>query len=82
MDVLVVSSLLIWAGSKWCSYHVPSRYFAQINHLSTISMCDIYSKVRIKTPERRQWLRFSVSIVNFEQISHIVTIIPLFTLNK
>ena len=36
-------------------------------------------KLTIKTPERRQWLRFGVFIVNFEHISHLVSI---FTLNN
>ena len=40
-------------------------------------MCEIYSKLIMKTPEprktpeRRQWRRSGVFIVNFEQISHI-----------
>ena len=33
--------------------------------------CEIYSGLKIKTPERRQWRRSRVYIVNFEQISHL-----------
>ena len=29
---------------------------------------------QIKTPERRQWRRYSVFIVNFEHISHLVLV--------
>ena len=29
------------------------------------------SKLTIKTPKRRQWRRFSVLIVNFEQVSYL-----------
>ena len=33
--------------------------------------CEICPKLIIKTPERRQWRRLGVFIVNFEHISHI-----------
>ena len=33
--------------------------------------CEIYSKLTIKTPERSQWPRSGVFIVNFKHISHI-----------
>ena len=39
------------------------------------------SKLQIKIPERRQWRRSSIFIVNFEHISHIVLLFPLLTLN-
>ena len=39
-------------------------------------------KLTIKTPERRQSYSYGVIIVNFEQISHIIMVISLFTLNK
>ena len=39
-------------------------------------------KLTIKTPERRQSCSYGVIIINFEQISHIIMVIPLFTLNK
>ena len=45
-------------------------------------MCEICSKLAIKIPERHFWCRFGVFIVNFEQISHIVLLLPLLTLNK
>ena len=32
---------------------------------------EIFSKFKIKTPERPQWRRFSVSTVNFEHISFL-----------
>ena len=37
-------------------------------------MCEICSKSTIKTPERREWRRSGVFIVNFEQISHIAVV--------
>ena len=42
----------------------------------------IVSKVTINTATLRPWCRSGVFIVNFEQISHIVLLIPLLTLNK
>ena len=36
----------------------------------------------MKTPERRQWRRSGVSIVNFEHISHLLLVFLLWTLNK
>ena len=40
-------------------------------------MCEICLKLTIKTPERR-----GVFMFNFEQISHIVLVFSLLTLNK
>ena len=40
--------------------------------LSFRTRCEIYSELAIKTPERRQWHRSGVFIVNFEHISHFV----------
>ena len=36
---------------------------------------------QIKTPKQRQWHRYEVFIVNFEQISHIVLVFILINLN-
>ena len=43
---------------------------------------EICSKLSIKTPERRQWHRSGVFIVNFEHISHLVLVFLLLTLSK
>ena len=45
-------------------------------------MCETCPKLAIKIPERRHWIRSGVFIANFEQISHIVLVFPLLTLNK
>ena len=49
-------------------------YFFKVNNGKTRTMCEIYSKLTIKTPERRHWRRSSVFIANFEQIWHIVLV--------
>ena len=34
-------------------------------------MCEICSKLTVKTPEQRHWRRLGVFIVNFEHVSHL-----------
>ena len=43
---------------------------------------EICSKLTIKTPERRQWRLFGISIVIFEHISHLFTLALLLILNS
>ena len=60
-------------------------YLFKVNKRNTRTMCEVCSKLTIKTPERlqwRQWRRSCVFIVKFEQISHIVLVFLLLTLNK
>ena len=52
-------------------------YMFKVNNGNTRTMCEICSKLTIKTPERSD-----VFIVNFEQILHTVIMFPLLTLNK
>ena len=56
-------------------------YLFKVNNENTITMREICLKLVIKTPERRQWRRYGVCIANFEQISYIVLLFPLLTLN-
>ena len=56
----------------WLFRYLPAKiYLFKINNRNTIKWCEIYSKLKIKTPERRQWRRPGVFIVNYEHISHI-----------
>ena len=52
------------------------------NNKNTRKMCETRSELTIKTPERRQWHRSGVFIVNFEQISQIFLVFLLLTLSK
>ena len=45
-------------------------------------MCELCLNLFIKTPEQTKRHRFDVFIANFEQVSQIVLVIPLLTLNK
>ena len=49
--------------------------------VETLEQCEIFLKLTIKTPERRQW-RFGVCIVNFKHISHLVLVFLLLTLSR
>ena len=57
-------------------------YLLEVNNGNTRTRCEICSKLRINTPERRHWRRSGVFIVNFEHISHLALVFLLLTLNK
>ena len=59
----------------------------KINNRNNRTMFEIFSKLTAKASERHQWGHSGVSCsavftVNFEQISHIVMLVSLLTLNK
>ena len=57
-------------------------YLFKVNNRNTRTRCEICSKLTINTPERRQWRRSGVFIVNFEHISHLVLVFLLLTLGR
>ena len=58
------------------------NYMPKFNNKNTRTRCEICSKLTIKTPERSQWRRSGVFIVNFEHILHLVLVFLLLTLNR
>ena len=58
------------------------NYILKVNNRNTRARCEIYSKLTIKTPERRHWRRSGVFIVNFEHISELVLVFLLLTLSR
>ena len=56
-------------------------YLFQVNNRNR-TLCEICSKLTIKTPEPRHWCRSGDFIVNFEQILQIVLVFLLLTLNR
>ena len=46
------------------------------------TMCEIFSKLTIKTSELLQWYLSGVFIVNLEQVLKIVLVFPLLTFNQ
>ena len=57
-------------------------YLFKVNINNTRIMSEICSELTINTSERYQWYCSGIFIVNFEQISHIVQVVLLLTLNK
>ena len=53
----------------------------KLNNRNTRTRFEICSKLTIKTPERSQWCRSGVFIVNFEHIPHLVLVFLLLNLN-
>ena len=54
----------------------------KVNNGNTRTRCEICSKLTIKIPERRQWRRSGVFIVNFEHILHLILVFLLLTLSR
>ena len=57
------------------------NYVFKVNNRNTRTMREICSKLTIKIPERCQWRRSGIFIVNFEHISRLVLVFLLLTLN-
>ena len=60
----------------------PARiYLLKVNSRNTRTRCQICSELTINTPERRQWRRSGVLIVNFEHIPYLLVFL-LLTFNR
>ena len=73
---------LIWSEfDKMVSYIIflnsLNIYLFQVNNSNIRKRCEICSMLIIKTPERRQWRRSGVFIVNFKHISHLFLVFLL-----
>ena len=53
----------------------------KVSNRNTRARCEICSKLKIMTPERLQWGRSGVFIVNFENILHLVLVFLLITMS-
>ena len=60
----------------------PGVDLFKVSNGSTKTMCEIYSKLRIKIPEWRQWRRSGVFIIDFDEILRIVLVFSLFSLKR
>ena len=56
-----------------------NKYMLKFNNRDTRKRCEICSKSKITTLERRQWLSSGVFIVDFERISHLFLVLLLLT---
>ena len=52
--------------------YIPSKQLpVQYSDTNSWKRCEIFSKLAMKTPERRQWSLSSVAIINFAHISYL-----------
>ena len=58
----------------WVEWDINRSFLLKVNNRNSRKRCEICSKLTIKIPERRQWRRSGVFIVNFEHISHLVLV--------
>ena len=65
-----------WYFQLFGNDYKTGRTFFKVNNENTKRMCEICSKLTVKTTEPRQWPLSDVVIVNFEQISHTVLAFP------
>ena len=54
----------------------------KVSNRNTRTKCEVCSKLTIKTPERHQWRRSGIFIVNFENISDFVLMFLLLILSR
>ena len=62
--------------------HPANKYMLKFNNRNTRKRCEIYSKLTIKTQERRQRRRTVVFIISFVHILYIFLVFLLFSFEK
>ena len=75
-----IDNELDYNGNNRLLYHYHCLSFShlfKVNNRNTRKRCEISSKLTIKTPERRQWRRSDVFIVNSEHISYLFRVFLL-----
>ena len=60
----------------------PEITCSKLSMVDTRTRRAVWSELSIKTPERSQWSRSGVFIVNFEHISHLVLVFLLLALSR
>ena len=73
--------LISWSTAGSWFIFSAGIYLPKFKNRNVRTSCEICSKFTIKTPERRQWRRSGVFIVNIEHISHLFLMFLLLTLN-
>ena len=63
-------------------FYPTGNYMFTVNNRNAKTRCRICSKLTIKTPERRNWNRPGVFIVDSEHISHLALLFLLLTLSR
>ena len=81
--IVLALSFILDQNDNFLKMLIPTNiYLFKVNNGNFGKLCEICSKLTMKTPERRHWLRSGVFIVNFGHISHLFLIFLLLTLNK
>ena len=70
-------AFVIFTGTR---RSLAGNYLLKVNSKNTRTKCEICSKLSVKKPERRQWRRSDVFVVNFEHISHLALVFLMLTL--
>ena len=73
----MIAILVMTRYSDWPA----GTYMLKVNNRNNRTRYEICSKLTIKISERRQWRCCGVFIINFEHISHLVSVFLLLTLN-
>ena len=82
-EVIIMMNYFCAMLSDESTLNLPNRHLpAKVNNRNTRPMCETWSKLAIKTSERRQWHRFGVFIVNAEHILHLILVFLLLTLSR
>ena len=76
-QISLTKNQLIYCFNFLTRDNQASIYLFNVNNGNISTMCEICSKLTIKTSERCQWRRSSVFNVSFEQVSHIFLVSPL-----
>ena len=77
---LILKKHFLQSSFWYCNVQLHWFLF-KVSNGNTRTMCEICTRLTI-TPEWRHWGRSGVSIVNFEQILHIIVVFSLLTLHK
>ena len=81
--IVLALSFIVDQHDNFLKIIIPTNiYLFKVNNGNFGKLCEICSKLTMKTPERRHWLRSGGFIVDFGHISHLFLIFLLLTLNK
>ena len=64
-------SIFVIVGRLVCTMET-GIYLFKVNNGNTKTMCEIYSKLKIRTIKPRRWRCWGVSIVSFEHLSQVM----------
>ena len=71
LQEVIREAFFVQLAVSWYCFRInPSRHLiVQVNNGNTRTMCEVCSKLTIKTPEHSQFSHSDVFIINFEQMN-------------